>query len=147
VRPDCRRCLRAPAERCAPRDIFIAPVAKAHRAAEIMPLSFLKGLFGSSEIKTLAQSLANELSRRYPPAMATGEGRKLSPQAVTNILEGVINKAVVKSTEWQLGVIGKARLGNALRWELKDRGYPDKFIETVTEALVVYMSRRASTAS
>ena len=79
--------------------------------------------------------------------MATGEGRKLSPQAVTNILEGVINKAVVKSTEWQLGVIGKARLGNALRWELKDRGYPDKFIETVTEALVVYMSRRASTAS
>lgn len=112
-----------------------------------MPLSFLKGLFGSSEIKTLAQSLANELSRRYPPAMATGEGRKLSPQAVTNILEGVINKAVVKSTEWQLGVIGKARLGNALRWELKDRGYPDKFIETVTEALVVYMSRRASTSS
>ena len=111
-----------------------------------MPLSFLKGLFGSSEIKTLAQSLANELSRRYPPTMATGEGRKLSPQAVTNILESVINKAVSKSHEWNLGVIGKAKLGNALRWELKDKGYPDKFIEMVTEALVVYMSRQEKKA-
>ncbi|MDP4302217.1 hypothetical protein [Leptothrix discophora] len=108
-----------------------------------MPLNFLRGLFGSNEIKTLAQSLANELARRYPPTMASGQGRKLSPQAVTNILESVITKAVTKTQEWRLGVVGKARLGNALRWEMKERGYPEPFIEMVTEALVVYMTRRA----
>jgi hypothetical protein len=109
-----------------------------------MPLNFLRNLFGSREIKTLAQSLSTELARRYPPTMASGQGRKLSPQAVTNILESVIGKAVTKTQEWRLGVIGKARLGNALRWELKERGYPEAFIEMVTEALVVYMTRRAA---
>ncbi len=111
-----------------------------------MSLKFFKELFGKSEIASVAEQLANELSRRYPPAMASGEGRRLSPQAVTNILESVINKAVTKSHEWDLGVVGKAKLGNNLRWALKDKGYPDKFIEMVTEALVVYLARRAKAA-
>lgn len=110
-------------------------------------LKFIKELFGKSEINAVAEQLAKELSRRYPPVMASGEGRRLSPQAVTNILESVINKAVSKSHEWDLGVAGKAKLGNSLRWALKDAGYPEKFIEMVTEALVVYLTRRESSAS
>jgi hypothetical protein len=94
----------------------------------------------------VAEQLVNELTRRYPPVMAKGEGRKLSPQAVTNILETVIGKAVSKSQEWDLGVVGKAKLGNGVKWALKEKGYPDKFIEIVTEALVVYMTRRAAEA-
>lgn len=107
-------------------------------------LKFIKELFGKSEINAVAEQLANELSRRYPPVMASGEGRRLSPQAVTNILESVINKAVSKSHEWDLGVAGKAKLGNSLRWALKEKGYPEKFIETVTEALIVYLSKKRS---
>lgn len=104
-------------------------------------LKFIKELFGKSEINQVAEQLANELARRYPPSMASGEGRRLSPQAVTNILESVINKAVTRSNEWDLGVVGKAKLGNSLRWALKEKGYPEKFIEMVIEALVVYLSK------
>lgn len=111
-----------------------------------MALKFFKELFGGSEIDAVAEQLVNELTRRYPPVMAKGEGRKLSPQAVTNILEAVIGKAVSKSQEWDLGVVGKAKLGNGVKWALKEKGYPDKFIEIVTEALVVYMTRRAAEA-
>lgn len=111
-----------------------------------MPIKFIKELFGKSDIANVAEQLANELSRRYPPAMASGEGRKLSPKAVTNILESVLNKAVSKSQEWDLGVAGKAKLGNDLRWALKDKGYPEKFIEMVTEALVVYLSNQGKKA-
>lgn len=107
-----------------------------------MPLPFFKKLFASTEINTLAESLVNELTRRYPPSMASGEGRRLSPQAVTNILESVINKGVSKSREWNLGLFGKARLGNAFRWALTDKGYPEKFVETATEALVIYVTRQ-----
>lgn len=85
-------------------------------------LKFIKELFGKSEINQVAEQLANELARRYPPSMASGEGRRLSPQAVTNILESVINKAVTRSNEWDLGVVGKAKLGNSLRWALKEKG-------------------------
>ncbi len=97
---------------------------------------------GSSQIDALVESLVNELMRRYPPAMASGEGRRLSQQAVTNILESVINKAVTKSKEWDLGVVGKAKLGNSFKWALKEKGYPDKFIDIVTEALIVYATRK-----
>ncbi|GAB3365570.1 MULTISPECIES: hypothetical protein [Giesbergeria] len=102
-------------------------------------------LFGKStgpSIQNVVDALVQELLRRYPPSMASGEGRRLSPQAVTNILEQVINKAVVKATELQLGWFGKAKLANSFRWSLKDRGYPEKFIEVLTEALIVYVTRQ-----
>jgi hypothetical protein len=95
-----------------------------------------------SEIDATVQALVGELLRRYPPQMASGEGRRLSPQAVTNILEAVINKAVAKSQELQLGVVGKAKLGTEFKFALKEKGYPDKFVEVATEALVVYVSRK-----
>jgi hypothetical protein len=105
---------------------------------------WFKSLFGPSRFDTLSETLATELTRRYPPAMASGEGRKLSPQAITNIVEAVVGKAVSKSHEWQLGVVGKARLGNAMRWALKERGYPPAFVELVVEALIVYATRQAT---
>lgn len=96
-----------------------------------------------SGINITVEALVRELVRRYPPSMASGEGRRLSPQAVTNILEAVIGKAVAKSQELELGVVGKARLSNNFKWALKDQGYPEAFIDLVTEALVVYMTRAA----
>jgi hypothetical protein len=104
---------------------------------------WFKSLFGPSRFDTLAETLSTELTRRYPPAMASGEGRKLSPQAVTNIVEAVIGKAINKSHEWQLGVVGKARLGNAMRWAMKEKGYPEAFVDLVVEALIVYATRQA----
>jgi hypothetical protein len=96
-----------------------------------------------SGINITVEALVRELVRRYPPSMASGEGRRLSPQAVTNILEAVIGKAVAKSQELELGVVGKARLSNNFKWALKEQGYPEAFIDLVTEALVVYMTRAA----
>ncbi|MFM2067139.1 MAG: hypothetical protein RLZZ584_2048 [Pseudomonadota bacterium] len=115
-------------------------------ACYLLQMSWFKSLFGPSRFDTLADTLATELTRRYPPAMANGEGRKLSPQAVSNIVEGVLNKAVSKTQEWRLGVIGKARMGNALRWALEERGYPKPFVELVVEALIVYVTRNAGQA-
>ncbi len=103
----------------------------------------LQRLTGPSAIDVTVQALVRELLRRYPPAMASGEGRRLSPQAVTNILETVIGKAVTKSEELNLGVYGKARLTNDFKWALTDEGYPEPFIDLVTEALVVYITRSA----
>ncbi|MEY2689826.1 MAG: hypothetical protein RL375_4025 [Pseudomonadota bacterium] len=109
-------------------------------------MSWFKSLFGPSRFDTLAETLATELTRRYPPTMASGEGRKLSPQAVTNIVEAIVGKAVCKSQEWNLGVVGKARLGNSMRWAMKDKGYPETFVELVVEALVVYVTRKGQSS-
>ena len=36
----------------------------------------------------------------------------------------------------------KARLANAFKWELKELGYSEKFVEVATEGLVVYTTTR-----
>ncbi len=104
------------------------------------------GLFGSvsgKQVDEFAKSLAQDIAKRYPPTMDRGGGeRKISQKRLTSILEDAFNKAVTFKTQHKLGVYKKARLSNTFRWELTELGYGEKFIETATEGLVVYISRK-----
>lgn len=104
-------------------------------------------LFGSvsgKQVDEFAKSIARDLAQRYPPALEKGSERKLSQKRLTAILEEALGKAVAFQIEHKLGVYKKARLGNTFRWELKELGYSDKFIEVATEGLIVYISRGQS---
>ncbi|NJK42488.1 MAG: hypothetical protein HC937_01785 [Aquincola sp.] len=43
--------------------------------------------------------------------------------------------------------MGKAKLGNAFRWELTELGYRKDFVELATEAVIVYLSRKKATGT
>lgn len=103
-------------------------------------------LFGSisgKEVDTFAKGLAEDVAKRYPPALEQGGGSKLTEKRLTGILEDVCNSALAFKNEHKLGVYKKARLGNTFRWELEELGYSKKFIETATEGLVVYLARKS----
>ncbi len=103
------------------------------------------GLFGSvsgKEVDRFAKKLAEEVSKQYPPALDKGGERTLSEKRLTRILEEVCKQAAAFKEEHKLGVYKKARLGNTFRWELEELGYSKKFIETATEGLVVYLTRK-----
>lgn len=104
------------------------------------------GLFGSvssKEVDQFAKSLAQEIAKRYPASIDTGGGeRKLSQKRLTSILEDAYQKAIEYKRQHRLGVYKKARLGNTFRWELEELGYSKRFIETATEGLVVYITRK-----
>lgn len=103
------------------------------------------GLFGSTsgkQIDEFAKSLVQDLAKRYPPALDREGQRRLSQKRLTSILEETFNKATAFKTEHKLGVYKRARLSNTFRWELKELGYSDKFVEIATEGLVVYISRK-----
>lgn len=102
----------------------------------------LFGTVSSKQVDEFAKSLAQEIAKRYPPALDKGAQRKLSPKRLTAILEETFNKATEFNAQHKLGVYKKARLGNTFRWELKELGYSDKFVEIATEGLVVYISRK-----
>ena len=103
-------------------------------------------LFGSvsgKDVDQFAKGLAQDIARRYPPTMETGGAeRKISQKRLTTILEDAFGKATEYKNQHKLGVYKKARLGNTFRWELQELGYSGKFIETATEGLVVYISRK-----
>jgi len=103
------------------------------------------GLLSSAsgkDVDAFAKTLALDLAKRYPPALDKGGERKLSQKRLTNLLEDTFHKAVSFKNEHKLGVYKKARLGNTFRWELQELGYSEKFVETATEGLVVYIARK-----
>ncbi len=103
------------------------------------------GLFGSvsgKQIDEFAKTLAQELSKRYPPALDKPDERRISQKRMTTILEDTFNRALEFKKQHKLGVYKKARLGNTFRWELQEMGYSGKFVETATEGLIVYITRK-----
>lgn len=91
----------------------------------------------------MAGSLAQDVARRYPPAIANNPARVVSPQRLSDILEEVFSRATDYGREHKLGWYKRARLGNEFKWELKEMGYDEKFIDMATGRLIVCLSRRA----
>jgi hypothetical protein len=103
------------------------------------------GLFGSvsgKEVDGFAKTLAQELAKRYPPALDKDSERKISQKRLTTLLEDTFNRAADYRKQHKLGVYKKARLGNTFRWELQEMGYSQKFVEAATEGLIVYITRK-----
>ena len=103
------------------------------------------GLFGSvsgKEVDGFAKTLAQELAKRYPPALDKDSERKISQKRLTMLLEDTFNRAAEYRKQHKLGVYKKARLGNTFRWELQEMGYSEKFVEIATEGLIVYITRK-----
>lgn len=99
-------------------------------------------LFGGKDLEDFAKSLAQEIVKRFPPALANDPQRMVSPKRLTAIIEEVGEKAQRFQSENKLGMFKKAALGNTFQWELKEMGYNEKFVEVATEALIVYITRR-----
>ena len=102
----------------------------------------LFGAVSSKQIDEFAKTLAQDVAKQYPPALAKEGEHKLSDKRLTRILEDICNRAVAYKDEHKLGVYKKARLGNTFRWQLEELGYNKTFIETATEGLIVYLTRK-----
>ena len=98
-------------------------------------------LFSPNKIDEFAKILAQDIAKRYPPAIANNPQQMVSQKRLTDILEETFSKASAFQQENKLGWYKKAKLGNEFRWELKEMGYDEKFTEMATEGLVVYVTR------
>jgi hypothetical protein len=101
------------------------------------------GLFGSvsgRQVDEFAKSLVGEIARVYPPEDKTGGARKASPKRVASALEGALKKAADFKKQHRLGIYKTARLGNTVRWELRERGYSETFVEALVKDLVIRLS-------
>ena len=100
---------------------------------------------GNKEVTEFARQLAVNLSKRYPPALDLNPEKKISANRLTKVLEDTLATAANFQREHKLGLFGKAKLGNEFKWQLKELGYGDQFIEVATEGLMVYITRGGDT--
>ena len=100
--------------------------------------------FSTRKVTEFAKSLAQDVAKRYPPAIANNPAQMVSQKRLSSILEEAFTRAGEFSREQRLGWFKKAKLGNEFKWELKEMGYDEKFIDVATEGLVVYVTKRPS---
>lgn len=99
-------------------------------------------LFGPSKTDEFAKGLAQDIAKRYPPAIANNPEQMVSQKRLTAILEDAFTRARQFNSDNRLGMFKKAKLGNTFKWELKEMGYDEKFVDMATEGLIVYLTRR-----
>ena len=103
----------------------------------------LSSLFGA-DTKAFSMSLAEQLAKRYPPAIDGQAGKRPSINRITRITQETCDRASEYQAKNRLGWIGKAWLANNFRWALTDLGYTKEFVEFATEAVVVHISNKKS---
>ncbi len=101
----------------------------------------LFSFFSNKEIGVFAKDLAADLAKRYPAALDVSPDKRVSANRLSRVLEETLSKAVEFQQKHNLGMFGKAKLGNEFKWQLQELGYTEKFIDLATEALMVYLTR------
>jgi hypothetical protein len=103
-------------------------------------------VFKRAPIEPFTKTLADDITKRYPVAIDQQPDKRPSVNRLTRIVEDACKKAAEFQAEYKLGWLGKAKLANALKWQLSARGYRKEFVDLATEAVVVQLSRRAGRA-
>ena len=93
-------------------------------------------LFSAKHIQKLAQSLAADIATRYPAEIANSPEPMVSRRRRSEILENIFLRAKQFNLGSRLGILARIRLESALKWQLKEMGYDEKFIDTAMEHLV-----------
>lgn len=104
------------------------------------------GLFGGisgKQVDTFATGLARSLAQQCPPQPGETGGRPaVAPHKLMATLDEICREALGFRNLHKLGIYKKARLGNTFRWELTALGYEKRFVEEVTQRLVVHIARK-----
>lgn len=103
----------------------------------------LLSMFADPSVNEFAKSLADGISKRYPPALDQQPGKRPSVNRMTRIIEDACKQAADFRNRNRLGWLGKARLSNAFRWQLVELGYQKDFVDLATEAVVVHISGKS----
>ncbi len=95
--------------------------------------------FDCKEVDKFANWLASEIIKRYPPAGLDTDAKK-AIQRFQKVHDSLITRVEAFARENALNIYKRARLGNRLKWAMRDAGYPLPFSETFTREVVTVLS-------
>ncbi len=98
-------------------------------------MGFFTGTFSKQPVE-FAESIAEKIIRQFPPNSEPQLAKKGAQRRLEGVLSPILNDLAAFQKETQLGWIGKARLGNAFRWKLTEKGYSKQFVEALTEGVI-----------
>lgn len=103
------------------------------------------GLFAGMVSKRpveFAEAIAEKIARQFPPTSEPQLAKKGAQRRLEGVLEHIMSDLDAFQKEMEIGWIGKARLGNAFRWKLIDRGYSKQFVEALTDGIIKHIASK-----
>jgi hypothetical protein len=98
-------------------------------------MTFFSGMFSKRPI-TFADEMVEKICRQFPPSSEAQLEKKGAKRRLEIVLENIMGDLDAFQKEIQLGLVGKARLGNAFRWKLTEKGFSKKFADALTEGVI-----------
>lgn len=96
------------------------------------------GWFRTKELDEFADALVAELVERVPPG--AGQSGAKAFQRATRTFGAAFARIDAFAGAQRLNVYKKAHFANRIRWSLKEKGYPDDFVATMTQELLMHLS-------
>ena len=95
--------------------------------------------FRTSDVDALADSVVAELAERVPVNALRKEGGR-AEKRFTRMTEVISDQLRAFGREKRPNIYQRARLGNRVKWVLKDAGYPDPFVDAFVTELVTLVT-------
>jgi len=95
--------------------------------------------FDSTEVDKFADWLAAEIVKRYPPGGLDTDSKK-SAQRLQKVHSSLFLRIEGFAKENKLNIYQRARLGNRIKWAMRDAGYPMPFSESFTHEVVTVIT-------
>jgi hypothetical protein len=80
-----------------------------------------------------------ELCKRYPPEGVDANPKKAA-ERLRKTHDSLLLRVEAFAREHRLNLYKKARLGNKVKWALREAGYPPQFVDTFTHELVTVVT-------
>ena len=99
----------------------------------------MPGWFNTQELDEFADSLVAELKQRFPPPgdkIARGKGF----ERLTRSFGVTFTRIDAFARTQRLNFYKKAHFANRIRWSLAEAGYPQDFVATMTQELLLHLS-------
>jgi len=95
--------------------------------------------FDTKKVDEFSDWLIAEMLKRYPPAGLDTDPKK-STKRFQKVHESLFLRVQAFAIENKLNVYTKARLGNRVKWAMREAGYPQTFADEFTHEVVTIIS-------
>jgi len=97
--------------------------------------------FDTKEVDAFAQWVIDELRNRLSPESLErpDRDRKMGDR-VHRMTEAISDRAREMAKKHQFNFYKRARLGNRVKWALKEAGYPEEFVTAFTTELITLVT-------
>lgn len=96
--------------------------------------------FNAREAELFAQEIVGEIKKLFPPEHM--KGKAIPKKIYQKKFESLIVRTRIFATKHKLNIYKKAKLLNTIKWELREIGHDDEFIDSLIVFLTPLLNKK-----